>query len=396
MLDQESVNFLKKNELFSNFSETELAPFLPLISVIHFEKDHLIFNEGDRGSDVYLIKRGRVEILTEDREHGGSYTLATLEPNNCFGEMNILNNNVRMASSKTLENTEVLVLDLTHIRELAEKDPLFSRLLLNLAKQASQHLRRANDLAIQSAKTELNLIKIHDQMGKFIIHLFILLTFYFYILKIFEEFNSDSTLIRLVSAALIFCFTLSGILLVRTSGFPLAFYGLTLKNWKKNASESALFTLPVLLLMIFTKWALISTVPEFKKLPLVQIGEHSHSFFNFFGSSEHQTQFYTLLGLYILFVPLQEFIARGCLQSCLYNFFQSSNRAILAILTSNLLFGLFHGLKSFTFVGVAFFLGLFWGWIYQRQRSIVGPSISHAMIGAWGFGVLNFQSLLIY
>lgn len=201
---------------------------------------------------------------------------------------------------------------------------------------------------------------------------------------------------NLITAGLVLCFAVSGTLFVKKSGYPLEFYGVTLKNWRKNAIEGILFTIPVLLFMVGLKWMLITTVSDLKKFSLFEFGDQPRSFFHFFQSSDQQQHFLMYLGLYIALVPLQEFIARGCLQSCLRNFFRSPNRAILAILTSNLLFGLFHGLKTFTFVACAFAMGIFWGWIYERQRSLVGPSISHALVGAWAFGVLNFQSILIY
>jgi CRP-like cAMP-binding protein len=397
MLDEKQVlSFLKESELFSNFSEQELKEFLPYIHEGIYEKGHFIFHEGDRENHLYLIKKGKVAIITEDREHGHPYTLAELGPNECFGEANVLIGDIRLASAKAVERLEVLIFDFGNFHKLMESKPIFSRFALNLSKQAGKHLKFANERTVKSMQQELNLTKTHDQMGRFIVHLFLLLTFYVYILKIFEQFGTESLLIRSISIALITCFAVSGVLIVKNSGFPLEFYGLTLKNWKKNAWDSILFTIPALLFMVGLKWMLIKTIPAFKDLSLFQIGDPTHPFLRFFGDSAHQTRFYTMLGLYIAFVPLQEFIARGCLQSCLRNFFTSPNRIVLSILSSNLLFGLFHGLKSFSFIGAAFLLGIFWGWIYQRQNSIIGPSISHAIVGAWAFGILNYQSVLIY
>lgn len=397
MSDEELVvNFLKKNDLFANFSEQELKEFLPFIREASYEKDQFVFHEGDRENQLYLIKKGKVAIIIEDQELGNSYTLTAIESPDCFGEANVLMGEIRLASAKAIEQLDVFILDFGDFHKLAETKPIFARFTLNLAKLAGKHLKYANDSAIRSTKQELKLTKSHDQMGRFIVHLFILLTFYVYILKIFEQFGTESFLIRSISAALIACFAVSGTLIVINSGFPIEFYGLTLKNWKKNAWESILFTIPLLLFMVGLKWMMIKTIPAFKDLSVFQFGDPVHPFLRFFGEGEDHTRFYTMLGLYIAFVPLQEFIARGCLQSCLRNFFTSPNRIVLSILSSNLLFGMFHGLKSFTFIGAAFFLGLFWGWLYQRQNSIVGPSISHAIVGAWAFGVLSYQSVLIY
>jgi membrane protease YdiL (CAAX protease family) len=41
----------------------------------------------------------------------------------------------------------------------------------------------------------------------------------------------------------------------------------------------------------------------------------------------------------------------------------------------------------------AFVAGLFWGWLYARQRSLVGVSISHVLLGFWAFEVVDLGVL---
>ena len=238
-------------------------------------------------------------------------------------------------------------------------------------------------------------------MSRFIIYLFILLTFFVYTLKFFEQYGSYSTISQLAASLFIIFFGIACILLVKRSHYSHEFYGLSFKNWQKNAVEAVLFTIPILIFMVGLKWFLIKTVPEFNKLSVFEFGNKSHTFLqtafdHIFGKPQKLVNFHILLIFYILLVPVQEFIARGCMQGALRNFFTTPNRAFLAILTSNLLFGLFHGLKSFTFALCAFFLGIVWGWIYERQKTIIGPCVSHMLVGVWAFGVLNYQSILIY
>jgi CRP-like cAMP-binding protein len=398
---KEVISFLKKNELFHNLSEEELYFLLPLIRVETFEKDAFILKEGEKGEDLYLIAGGSVEILKADKEHDTFYRLASLHPEDWFGEMAILGTKIRMTSAKALETTEVVILHLKDLDALAEKSSPFSKIAMTLAKKAAKRLETANAMTVKSIKEEFRLTKTHDQMGRFIVYLFILLTFFVYVLKFYEQYGVRSSVSQLLISLFILSFGISGVLLVKRSGFPRQFYGLSLNDWKKNVLEAVLFTLPLLILMVVLKWVLIKTVPVFSKLSVFEFGNRSHSFFHdafarFFEKPEKDIHFQILLFFYVLFVPIQEFIARGCLQSSLRNFFTSHNRVFLAILTSNLLFGLFHGLKSFTFALSAFLLGIFWGWIYERQKTIVGPSVSHALVGIWAFGVLNFQSILIY
>jgi CRP/FNR family cyclic AMP-dependent transcriptional regulator len=402
MVDQnELMGFLKKSDLFHNLSEEEFQLLIPLIRTESFDKDLLIVKEEEKGEALFLIKTGIVEILKKDKEHQIFYRLALLQPGDSFGEMAILGTKTRMASAKALEKTEVVILDLKDFERLAEKSPAFSKISMNIAKKGSKQLEIANETTVKLLKEELRLTKTHDQMSRFIIYLFILLTFFVYTLKFFEQYGSYSPVSKLLVSCLILCFGVSGALLVKRSGYPLEFYGLSLKNWKKNSIEAVFYTIPILILMVGIKWFVIKTIPAFSQLSVFEFGNRSHSFlhqaFNhLFGKPEKQINFHIVLFFYVLLVPVQEFIARGCLQSSLRNFFTTANGAFLAILTSNLLFGLFHGLKSFTFALCAFLLGIFWGSIYERQRTIVGPSVSHILVGIWAFGVLNYQSILIF
>jgi CRP-like cAMP-binding protein len=395
------ISFFKKSKLFHDFTGEELQLLLPLAKRAVYDQGAYIVREEEKGDELFLIQSGSVEILKRDEEHQTEFHLGLLHENDSFGEMAVLGKQVRMASAKAVEKTEIVILHLKDLHLLANQSPVFSKLLINLAKKSVKHLERANQAVVKSLKEEMRLTRSHDQMAQFIIYLFIYLTAFVYALKFFEEYGSASTLSQVVISLFIISFGLTGVVTIKHGGYPPEFYGLTMKNWQRNALEAILLTIPILILMIGMKFMLIHTVPAFSKLKVLQFGTQPHSvmhnaFEHLFGKPERQIHFTLILVVYILLVPVQEFIARGCLQSSLRNFFSSSHRAFWSIFTSNLLFGLFHGLKSFTFALAAFILGLFWGWLYERQKTIIGPIVSHMLVGIWAFAFLNFQSILIY
>ena len=67
-----------------------------------------IFNEGDAGSEMYIIESGSVDIVRPSR---GKEVLATLEAGDFFGEMSILEDQPRFASAMAHENCRLLRID---------------------------------------------------------------------------------------------------------------------------------------------------------------------------------------------------------------------------------------------------------------------------------------------
>src|SRR5574337_1045094 len=69
----------------------------------------VLFHEGDKGEEMFIIQSGRVKI--SKRIRGVEKTLATLEKGEFFGEMAILNDKPRSASAETIEECDRLVID---------------------------------------------------------------------------------------------------------------------------------------------------------------------------------------------------------------------------------------------------------------------------------------------
>ncbi|MEM8728147.1 MAG: FAD-dependent oxidoreductase [Chlamydiota bacterium] len=78
------------------------------IAQLHFETDEIIFQEGDVGDYLYIIVNGKVEVY---RERGGSKNvIATLGKGEYFGEMALLNRQLRTATIHCLSPVDVLAL----------------------------------------------------------------------------------------------------------------------------------------------------------------------------------------------------------------------------------------------------------------------------------------------
>jgi CRP-like cAMP-binding protein len=81
-------------------------PFAKFLT--HFEKGKVLFKEGDRGEDMYIVQSGKVAI--KKKLHDGETTLAVLEKGDFFGEMAILERAPRSASAEVVEDGDLIVI----------------------------------------------------------------------------------------------------------------------------------------------------------------------------------------------------------------------------------------------------------------------------------------------
>lgn len=111
----------------------------------HFEPGQEIFRQGDLGDRIYIISRGKAEVL---RENGGrTISLALLGPGEYFGEMAVLNQTTRNATVRCVESLDVLSI---HKRE-------FSALAANLTalRESFEQVVKQRNQATESVLAEV-------------------------------------------------------------------------------------------------------------------------------------------------------------------------------------------------------------------------------------------------
>lgn len=395
-MDEKTLSLLRQVEFFKHLSQEELSLLANVVQKMTFEKEEFIIHEGEEAKNLYVILSGVVEVIKKEKKDGHQHQLATLGPGETFGEMALFGDTKRSASIRTLKKTEILAIPIAELELLAKKHTGYTKVATDLAKHIADRLRSTNEIAVASLSKELDLNKENTHMGHVIIHLIILMTLYFYTFRALSQYASATTINIVITSLLIFCYGISAVLLVKRSHYPLTFFGLNFKKWKRNAFEGIVYTIPILVVMVIIKAMMLHLDPLLKDQQLFGMPTNTETYLFFFHKTVQEKYLFGSMLIYILLVPVQEFIVRGCLQGCLENFFRIPHKAFWAILVSNLLFGMFHGFQTISFALIAFVLGLFWGWLYSRQRSIIGPTLSHILIGIWGLLFLNFQHILSF
>lgn len=95
-----------------------------------FERNEVIFHEGDVADSVHLVDRGRVAVRTST-SLGDTATLAVLGPGEIFGELGLLTaSGRRTASAVALEATETLRIDRHAFERLRRHHPSIDRLIM--------------------------------------------------------------------------------------------------------------------------------------------------------------------------------------------------------------------------------------------------------------------------
>ncbi len=101
--------FVSASPLFSSLSSAEREEVFKRFRLLDVARETLVFQGGDPPNSLYMIKRGAVEIFIQ-KPGGDKIVLATLESGDFFGEIGPLFNTPRMASAKTIQDSELLEL----------------------------------------------------------------------------------------------------------------------------------------------------------------------------------------------------------------------------------------------------------------------------------------------
>jgi CRP/FNR family transcriptional regulator, cyclic AMP receptor protein len=101
-MQMENISLLKKTDIFRNIGSVDLNAIANLLEEIPLKAGDVVFNKGEAGNCMYIIKKGKVRI------HDGGYTLAVLTESEVFGELSLLDAETRSATA-TIEEDGILL-----------------------------------------------------------------------------------------------------------------------------------------------------------------------------------------------------------------------------------------------------------------------------------------------
>lgn len=133
--------FLKGLPLFSSFQEKELVEISRFTYEKKVNKGTVIFHQGEKGSTLYLIVKGRVKVVLTG-ESGKELVLAILKKGDFLGEMSIIEDEVRSATAVAIEPTTLLTLEKENFINFLMNNP---KTMLGVLRELSKRLRIADE-----------------------------------------------------------------------------------------------------------------------------------------------------------------------------------------------------------------------------------------------------------
>ncbi len=139
MLDLvQETDLLRKIPMFAKLNASKLKLLAFTSELVVYKQDEVIFSSGDQADCAYVIMEGSVDVVTETDT--GTLVALTLEQNQLFGELALLNDAPRSATLKA--SGQVTVMKIT--------EEMFHKLLCENSDLALDVMRQLSDKLAKS------------------------------------------------------------------------------------------------------------------------------------------------------------------------------------------------------------------------------------------------------
>lgn len=105
------IEEIKTYPFFKNFTDEDLKEFAEFSFPLKIKSGEILFEEGSSGSDLYVIKRGKGEVVKKGGQTGEEYKIAEIEEGNIIGEIAWILGKKRTATFRAKTDMEVLRID---------------------------------------------------------------------------------------------------------------------------------------------------------------------------------------------------------------------------------------------------------------------------------------------
>ena len=314
---------MKNHELFKEFSEEVLQELCIVFPEKKIEKGKFIIVESQQVSqEMYLVLEGSFEVIKKVVGSDEQKRLAVISKGSTVGEMSLMDTLPRSASIRALEPSTILIVTHEKMEDLQKTKPhIYGIMVKNLAKILGRRVRYLNDNVIDDYKKKLQYEKMRSAMGIFFCYTLLLVCSYVFLLRIIIDLSKKTASTTAISSPMLLAGCIGLFFMMKKSSYPLKMYGLTLENAKQHIKQAILWTIPFILLITFLKWLGMQYIEAWQGQPLLHISDLLQGKHNF---GNHGAAIIPILMIvYTLFVPVQEFMARGAIQSSLHIFLKA-------------------------------------------------------------------------
>ncbi|WBV73104.1 CPBP family intramembrane metalloprotease domain-containing protein [Legionella pneumophila] len=321
--------------------------------------------------------------MDEFDEHN-IHILATLSKDDVVGEMALIENSRRSASVKAKTDLSVIEYPLEVVKA---KPKLNLMLIKNMAQILSRRLRFTNEVTVKNMQQALKEASGRNTLGVFIIALLWIICLYTLSLHFLVTVIHQVTVTTVLSICLISIFAVAILIAMHFTGLPYSRFGITAKDWGKTILEALAFTIPIMLFVLIIKVFFIIGIDHLDNTPIFSGTKR------FLVNNEVDWEYYfAMIFLYSLFAPIQELMARSALQSTFFIFYPGK---IISSMEWN--FSVQSNLCNYAHsLGVNlclinFYRRTFLGWLFHRQKSLLGVSVSHVILGVWSLFIVGLR-----
>ena len=130
--------------LFEDLSRGELQEISRVLQHKAYQKDEVVFQQGNPGTGLFIVMTGSVDVQQEE-DDGTILHLASAKPGEFIGELALLDDAPRTASAIAVDETSVVALYRTDLLALSQTRPrLGVKVLMQLSQIVAERLRRTN------------------------------------------------------------------------------------------------------------------------------------------------------------------------------------------------------------------------------------------------------------
>jgi CRP-like cAMP-binding protein len=140
----EKFEVLQRSPLFAMLSPSELELAAEMSRPRKLSAGEVVFEEGELGDSLFVIAQGEVEVVRKN-DRGEPRVLLVLGPPEFFGEMSLIDKEVRSATVRA--KTDCMLLQLTAENFAAFRKHFrdgFTFIVMNIARVLSTRLRESN------------------------------------------------------------------------------------------------------------------------------------------------------------------------------------------------------------------------------------------------------------